>query len=370
MDELEMLIAARPEYEVPPETTARHRRDLLSLIAAEAESSSAESAGGAADTSATLGPRLTPTAPRWAAHSHRRRPRRIATAALSIVIVTTGTLVATRWAAQRPGDGQVSSSALTNSQTTGPPGSGPACGVISPLDLRIPSAFTGPNRGTAPDSRSRPDADQLVLSWSAPASSIEMRWPADEPLSHAVPAQAGPPESADNAMVLIGGPGPNATLDPDGRYSSYIVYRIPALPRDCQTVQFSVVAPTASELASIIGTLRLMTPVTGGQLVVEVQSRTNPPDVAPCRAPAGASAPPARTEDVATSSTYGTPADALTAFLATQPTFARRGYVQMNLPDGSVAYGQPSDGDSFVTVVRVASSAAGWTVRSWAASGC
>ena len=68
--------------------------------------------------------------------------------------------------------------------------------------------------------------------------------------------------------------------------------------------------------------------------------------------------------------TYPSPTDALSAFLKGQPTFMPRGYVEIRLPDGSLAYGAQVREGRFVTVVQVVADPGGWRVTRWEASGC
>jgi hypothetical protein len=66
-----------------------------------------------------------------------------------------------------------------------------------------------------------------------------------------------------------------------------------------------------------------------------------------------------------------TPEGALRAFVAGTPVIPVLGYQQLDLPDGSLAYGAPvNTGDGYVTVIHLKPNQAGWTVDSWDSSAC
>lgn len=75
-----------------------------------------------------------------------------------------------------------------------------------------------------------------------------------------------------------------------------------------------------------------------------------------------------------------TPADALAAFLDTEPaeTFIKSGFHEMVADDGSYTYGIVSDiptrtpraTDDFVTLITTTNTTDGWQVTEWTASGC
>ncbi|MGH9223477.1 MAG: hypothetical protein ACRD2W_06750 [Acidimicrobiales bacterium] len=63
------------------------------------------------------------------------------------------------------------------------------------------------------------------------------------------------------------------------------------------------------------------------------------------------------------------PGSGLAEFVEQHRTVLQRGYVEMRLPDGTIAYGAQVDG-SFVTVVQVAPLGTGWVVTGFELSGC
>ncbi len=107
-------------------------------------------------------------------------------------------------------------------------------------------------------------------------------------------------------------------------------------------------------------------------LVAASEERTAAPTVSSCNAPAGAVVPPNHGGTVTQSAIYPSPTDALTAFLGADSRLAQTQYLEVRLPDGSVAYAKEiaMKPGAFVTVIHVAPVGTGSAVDRWEASGC
>lgn len=115
-------------------------------------------------------------------------------------------------------------------------------------------------------------------------------------------------------------------------------------------------------------------------LVAGFRTASAVPDVVNCQPGDATPPPPKRGGAVNDSTSARTPSEALSEFLAARgtpnspipATLAQRGYTEIALPEGTIAYAyQPRhDVFAYATVIHVVPSEQGWKVVSWAASGC
>ena len=108
------------------------------------------------------------------------------------------------------------------------------------------------------------------------------------------------------------------------------------------------------------------------RLVIETRSVPFRPTAIECEAPIGIETPPNRVFEVADALPALTPEDALARYLqeAADPPPWPSGYVQLESPDGSVAFGFADQPERYLGIVRVAESESGWAVTDWEIVGC
>lgn len=100
------------------------------------------------------------------------------------------------------------------------------------------------------------------------------------------------------------------------------------------------------------------------------------PDVGLCQGGPGVEVPPNQGREISDGKVLPTARGALEAILADELSdswYPHGDYVEIGLPDGSVAFAVPFDGDlanGAVMLIEVAPLAGGWTVTAWEGSGC
>ena len=243
------------------------------------------------------------------------------------------------------------------------------CGDQPPRPIAVPDGFAGPVAGPISAAPHPPEPGQLVMHWTSGAGGLELRWPMDPtvPNPFVPPAgMEGPVRSSASFSSGILGARPAA----GGQTVRYMVIQTRLdSPESCRALQLGVFDPDPARVESVMAAFSRAPYVSEMPLVTESRSGDAPPSVIPCNVPAGFAQQPSRTGE-GDGSTYPTPTDALSAFLKGQPSLLPRGYVEIRLPDGSLAYGAQVQENRFVTVVEVASTPAGWRVTRWEASGC
>lgn len=323
----------------------------------------------------------------------RIRPRRRAAAVAAAAVIVLGAgLVTARLVdgdsggrstvAGTPGGSPDGTSAESSAGSADPTITGGECGVELPFDMPVPEGYEGPIVGPGPDALTVPEPSQLVLHSTSTTGSVEVRWPAD---AHGAELATEATEVRDDlesssADVIESEPEPG----PTGRFTVGDTVTSGNLGAGaCESLQLAVADddPTvASEVAEQI-LAALLGP--GGALgepaeaaVVDSLSAESVPAAALCDAPAGTEVPPNRSAAISPVAFYPTPQEALVAFLPTQETWPQSGYVELTLPDGTVAYGQPGFGEAdlddgnYVIVAHVIQTTDGWAVDSWESSGC
>ena len=152
-----------------------------------------------------------------------------------------------------------------------------------------------------------------------------------------------------------------------------MVFGLRNVSAECATIQVDVVDTDPARVDA--GVARLSNKglfVSTVPLVVGSEERSAAPTVVACNAPAGAAVPPKRGGPVRGGPVFASPAEALSAFLDADSSLIRNQYLEVRLPDSSIAYAkeQPERPGMFVTVVHVARAGDGWSVDRWEASGC
>lgn len=309
-----------------------------------------------------------------------RRTRWLVTAGTVAALVTSGVLAASLIRRDRATDPATVSAATTLPPPDPEPrgsSSEPACGREPPGALNVPAPYAGPQKRASPEAP-RAAPEQLVLLWTSGAGSIELRWPLDPSLPNPFPLEQPPagqgPPGRRTGMGSITLPAQQSTA---GGAVQYMVLRLPEAPFDgCRFVQVGVFDTDPGRVRSVMERLEAAPFISKEPLVVVSETRDFAPEASRCNAPAGAVVPPKRGGPLTGQAGYETPQEALEAFLAADKSLLQRGYREMHLPDGSLAYGREIEGREgagagvFVTVVRVAQRPEGWTVTSWDTSGC
>lgn len=328
------------------------------------------------------GPLLThePAPPESSSALAHRRTRWLVTAGTIAALVTSGVLAASLISRDR-GTDSATVSAATSLPAAAPEAAGPsterACGVEPPGALNVPAPYEGPKKRASPEA---PGAapEQLVLLWTSGAGSIELRWPPDPSLPNPFPleqpgADQGPPGRT-TGMGAITLPAQQTSA---GVAVQYMILQFADATLDgCQFVQVGVFDTDPGRVRSVMERLEAAPFISKEPLVVASETRDFAPEASRCSAPAGAVVPAQRGGALTGQAGYRTPHEALEAFLAADKSLLQRGYREMHLPDGSLAYGREIEGREgaapgvFVTVVRVAQGPEGWTVTSWESSGC
>jgi hypothetical protein len=243
------------------------------------------------------------------------------------------------------------------------------CGDQPPKPIAVPEGFAGPVAGPISAAPHPPEPGQLVMHWTSGLGGIELRWPLDPTVPNPFapqPGTDGPVRSPATSSAGIFGARPAAA----GQTVRYMAVGTGiASPEACRALQLGVFDPDPARVESVMAVFSRAPYVSDVPLVTESRAGHAPPSVIPCNVPAGITQQPSRTGE-GDGSTYPTPTDALSAFLRGQPSLLPRGYVEIRLPDGSLAYGAQVREGTFVTVVEVASTQAGWRVARWEASGC
>ncbi len=254
------------------------------------------------------------------------------------------------------------------------------CGTQLPVALRIPDGYAGPVAGPSADG-GPVGPGQLVLSWATATGAIEARWPADQTVIDTyltrparAPSTTAPPTTSDG-RISGGGISSGTQRTAGGGFSGLSAYRFqnfaPAgTAPECETLQVSVFDADEARLASIRERLARRLFVPQDPLVASVVDVAVAPTAAACQVPAGARPSPNVGGAVSANGPFATPSDALRVFLEDRLSLMDTGYVEMHLPDGSIAFGVRGARDAWVTVVHVTRVGDAWTVDSWNASGC
>ncbi len=317
------------------------------------------------DNAPTLAQRpLVPPGPR---HARRLVPA-LATLAILIAGVTSAVVLRERFT-----DGSATTEIATAPTTTAPvpsqpgatvtTGPAPTCGSQLPRPLDLPEGYLGPERMASSVE------GQLVVGWTSATGSIIARWPPDPQFRELL----GQPAAATDGQPSVSGSGTFEIKQMESSvYIRTTIFSLRNVPAECRTIQVDVADTNPARVDDGIARLNnrgLF--VSNVPLVVGFEEQSAAPTVVGCNAPPGAAAPPKRGGPV-TGAVYPTPADALTAFLEAEPSLIRNQYLEVRLPDGSIAYAkeQWERPGMFVTVVHVVPTGDGWSVDRWEASGC
>ena len=239
----------------------------------------------------------------------------------------------------------------------------PTCGSQLPRPLDLPDGYQGPQR--VPSS-----PGQLVLEWTSATGSIVARWPPDPQFQQLM----GQPASTPDGQPSVGSSGTfEGRPTQNGRYRRTSVFTLRNVVSECRAIQIDVEDRDAAAVEDGIAR-----PSNRGlfistvPLVVAAEARSGAPTAVACNAPAGVAEPPNRGGRVGPGPAFAAPADALKAFVDADSSLSRNGYLELRLPDGSIAYAkeQPEQPGSYVTIVHVVRTGAGWSVDRWEASGC
>jgi hypothetical protein len=384
MDEFDGLAKLAGPAGPEPETIERHARQLRGAIEAEIASgvSGAGQAPGAGEAPVAD---LVGVGIGGGYHSWRGA----VVAAAAAIVVLLGAVGITR-----VGDGRSSQKVATsekgNAMPAGQPGGTSACGDQVPVDILVPVGYDGPRPGPGGDMATAPQRDQHVVHWASAAGAIEVRWPADPDRRTGFDGtswDSGPAGRPVTSVTFTG----EASATPTGRQAKELVaLRQTDSSTACSTVQVVVSDAEVGRVDDTIDAVYLhlfdrdLPP-----LVIGTGEADAAPPVVRCQTPAGVRTPPNQGGPVTDPAVHATPKEALEAFLEgsqvpsaefdgpsgrqlRQPTIARRGYDEIRLGDGTIAYAKRSDGDpgSFVTVIRIGRADGGWSVTSWEGSGC
>ena len=301
-----------------------------------------------------------------------RRPRRLVPAVATLVTVIAAG-AATVVLPER--DPNSSSTEIATAPTTtvavptapgatGTDGPAPTCGSQLPRPLDLPEGYIGPERMASSAER------QLTVGWTSATGAIVARWPADPQFQELVGQPVGTPDG--QPSVSGSGTFDIAPTGP-GKYGRTMVFSLRNVPADCGTIQVDVVdADPAGVDAAVARLQNRGLFVSNVPLVVGSEERSAAPTVVGCNAPAGTAAPPKRGGRVSGAAVHTTATDALKAFLEADSSLIRDQYLEVRLPDSSIAYAreQPTRPGSFVTVIHVIPGGGGWSIDRWEASGC
>ena len=294
----------------------------------------------------------------------RRRANRLAVVMATFAVMAAG-FVATFVLSDRDRRSSTTQVA-TQPATTGVGAAQPMCGSQLPRPVDVPEGYRGPARVASSV------AGQLVLQWTSDTGSIVARWPADPQFAQLTGLTMAPTPDGQPSVASASATD-EVKQTASGNYHQTIVFGVRNVSTECRSIQVDVIDSDRSRVDGGAGRLAnrgLFVSTT--PLVVASDERAEAPDVVPCNAPPGAVAPPKRGGPVAGSLTHPTPTAALQAFLEADPSLPRNQYLEVRLPDGSVAYAreQPTRPGSFVTVVHVERTGGGWSVDRWESSGC
>ncbi len=295
----------------------------------------------------------------------RRAPRLVAALA-TLGVVTT--VILTQWNGP-PVTTQVATQpsrtdAVGATSTTAEGAVEPTCGSQLPRPLDLPDGYQGPQRVASSD------PGQLILEWTSATGSIVARWPPDQQFQQLM----GQPASTPDGQPSVGGSGTfegRQTLN--GGYRRTSVFTLRNVASECRGIQIDVEDRDAAQVDDGIAWLSnrgLF--ISTVPLVVASEARSGAPAAVACNAPAGVAEPPNRGGRVGPGPAFAAPADALKAFVDADSPLSRNGYLELRLPDGSIAYAKEQEErpGSYVTVVHVVPTGAGWSVDRWEASGC
>jgi hypothetical protein len=154
-----------------------------------------------------------------------------------------------------------------------------------------------------------------------------------------------------------------------GRFFSEIVFLL-AGPSDCSTAQLRVFDVDAVRVYSVHQTVTNHPYESGVPLVTSSETVDVAPTAIACSATGEKRGGP-----VSGLGVFPTPEDALEMWLEIEPGHAQDGWVELKLPDGSIAYAHIVDAPprpelGWVAVVHAVKSGDGWTIDSWEGSGC
>jgi hypothetical protein len=336
MDELEWLKRNSPSAEPSRDTTRRHRTQLRSAIATEG---------------------IDGTRPQRPSRRRRSRHRVLIAGAAVVGLCAAGAAVValtTSWG----GGGNEVAVPIAGSATTGTPA---ACTGPPPGELQVPSGFGNPTAAPARQAATPPTNGQQVTSWTSDTATIEQRWPADRE----VMAQIGSPDAPDEGVTSVAD---KHAVDDKAGFHRTAVFLFAEQAAGCADLQVTVYAGDAATVDGIVDELLRAPFVSHEPLVTTTGVATTAPPVVACdgvaRVPAAATVGGSVSQ-----ASFAQSTDALTEFLAGRATLAARGYEELRLDDGSVAYVKRVQGN-VVTTVHVVSGGNGWTVEDWQASGC
>lgn len=297
-----------------------------------------------------------------------RRPPRLVAASITLAVLAACAVAAL---VLRDSDGpsttEVATLSTSTSVATTPASSPePTCGAQLPRPLDLPEGYRGPERVASSVE------GQLVLRWTSSGGSIDVRWPADPSFGWLL-GRTIPATSDGGPSVAGSGTTGEITETAPGRYSRTIVFDLRNVPPDCRALQVDVIDADPARVDAGAGRLAnkgLF--VSNVPLVVGSEDRAMPPTVIPCNAPAGVAVPPKRGGPVTGAAVHPAPTDALKAFLDTDSSLIPNQYLEIRLPDGSIAYAKEQwmRPGAYVTVVHVVRIGSGWSVDRWEASGC
>ncbi len=300
-----------------------------------------------------------------------RRRRIAAGMAMATVAAVAVAAVALSSLGSRPGISTLDVGQPVQTSTPGPtPTVAPTmCGDQPPKPIAVPESFTGPVAGPISAAPHPPEPGQLVLHWTSGAGGIELRWPMDP----AVPNPFAPRPGSEGPMgstAAMSGAILGAQPAGNGQTVRYMVISTGVTsPDPCRVLQLGVFDPDPARVQAIMDALSRAPYVSDAPLVSASRSADALPTVVLCNVPAGVAQTPNRSGG-GDGMTYPSPTEALSAFLKGQPTLIPRGYIEIRLPDGSLAYGAQVRDGVFVTVIHVVPSPGGWLVARWEASGC
>lgn len=394
MDERTLLSALGGDR-IPAKATAeRHRDQLRHAIRVEtrgmpmlvATATGAEQPESHAGAPAVHLDRQRPHSP----GRPRRRPRLLLAAAAAVTLLLAAAVNQARPDGHRQTVTASEPPAGPAPEPAGRPRSEPRCGTDLPLTVAAPAGYDGPHPGPGGDVATAPEGDQHVLHWAAPTGTIEVRWPAD-PAERSIHGEAAPKSGSGTGEGVMVSLTTKETLTASGRVARHLVADSHPAAEGCDVMSVTISDADAARAGDATDHVYLHL-FDGGQsqpLVVGSRPAEMAPKAGRCRVPAGIRQTPKRGSQVADGGGYPTPAAALEGFLGgpsaprhdaelpsgkthPQVSIATRGYEELTLPDGSVAYGyRPTPtGDFYATVIRVRPADAGWAVTAWESSGC
>lgn len=294
------------------------------------------------------------------ARSHRRT-RRVG-GLLTAGAATAAVVVALfAFASGRPAQdvSVIDPAAPPNATAAATPATDVTCGSELPVMVPVPGRYQGPTLGPNPHGTDPVEHGQHAVHWTSATGTIEVRWPAD--------ADASVWSTRNTRYVG------DVTQQDDGTWKQTM--ELPATgvtQAGCTHMQVTVYDQTRTGLDATAESLFSgpYLPV-GTPLVAESRPADALPSAIACNAPAGVATPPNQGGETELSPA-ASPEEALAAFLEEHRTLLFTEYTALNLPDGSIAYVQPSperDG-AYITVIHVIETPLGWRVESSDASGC